>query len=229
MHHVADAVHVDDHEVLAIGVDDPFELADHGVSDSTSVAAGRDNWDQMPQLQALMPPGDKRVVTKERDLRTGRPIWLARRMRQLPHTLARRRHHGRRARRRRRHHRRLRGRAPRGRRPRGGRRRSPPPPAARLDAGLNGAHRIRDRHAAHHVDAADRRATTPSAPGAAPRLAVDAIAARTRELAHRLRSRGTRQSPARRRRPRRAGAGARGRSATARRPRDGVSRSTRAA
>jgi hypothetical protein len=30
MDHIADALHVDDHEVLAIGIHDAFELADHG-------------------------------------------------------------------------------------------------------------------------------------------------------------------------------------------------------
>src|SRR5947207_82763 len=29
MHHIADAVHVDDDEVLAVAIDDAFELADH--------------------------------------------------------------------------------------------------------------------------------------------------------------------------------------------------------
>ena len=39
MHEIADAVHVDDHEVLAVAVDDAFQLADHGAFSSSRVGA----------------------------------------------------------------------------------------------------------------------------------------------------------------------------------------------
>src|SRR2546423_14235493 len=39
MHHIADAAHVDDDEVLAVAVDDPFELADHRIATFSSALA----------------------------------------------------------------------------------------------------------------------------------------------------------------------------------------------
>src|SRR4029079_8983056 len=73
-------------EILAVAVDDAFELADH--ADLLSRVAGSNSWPKhwIPALK----PERAAVVTKPKDLRPGRSVWQGRRARPVPHRPLRR-------------------------------------------------------------------------------------------------------------------------------------------
>ena len=86
MHQIADALHVEDDEILAVVVDDALKLADHAVCYHEWRHRGRQGSNSQAKryVRVEFQTGIA-VVTKAKDLRTGRSVWEQQRAPPLPH------------------------------------------------------------------------------------------------------------------------------------------------